>query len=533
MDCKRKNIVRRWGILAVALLGIFILSWATAKGAEVKNQATPEITPELPIPKSQFFCGNCHILVYPDIIQKQYELWKKSKHNKVGCRDCHFGPGNSKPMGKVSTAGHLPKKAPERFTFLEVGGSIVQTCAKIDNATCMTADCHGKPGDDFKTKKIKYTEKVTYVHQPHFEDKNQIKGQKLNCTNCHQAETNLKKFEVSKGTCHLCHFMGTKLNEGRSRCEICHKLPEGPIKASTQETVALEGSDRPTSETKPPEPKHITHAMLKEAGVSCISCHFDLVRSSTGASYEAFFEKDVLKTAVVYGVGRIKKENCRTCHDKEKDLKEAMTMELMHQRHVTTKNARCLDCHQRVTHTKAELADRMPEDDDPVLLTGCMTCHPTPHYYQRVLTSGFKNPAYDPAPNHMYSARVNCLGCHNKKTTLSKGQTVLKASEKTCVSCHDKKYEKILKDWKAELNDKIKSVSKTEKQILNTLNAAKTKLSEDQLHNIMEKLARAQENFKIVQFGKGAHNKSYALLLLDESIERFKELQRELANIQK
>jgi len=273
--------------------------------------------------------------------------------------------------------------------------------------------------------------------------------------------------------------------------------------------------------------------MLKEADVSCASCHFDLVRSTTGATYEAFFEKGVLKTAVVYGVGQIKKENCRACHDKEKDLKEAMAMELMHQRHVTTKNARCLDCHQPVTHTKAELAERMPEDEDPVLLTGCMTCHPTPHYYQRVLTSGFKNPAYDPAPNSMYSARVNCLGCHNEKTTLPKGQTVLKASEKTCISCHDKKYEKTLKDWKAELNDKIKSVSESEKQILNTLNAAKTKLSEDQLHNMMEKLARAQENFKIVQFGKGAHNKNYALLLLDESIERFKKLQRELANIQK
>ncbi len=65
------------------------------------------------------------------------------------------------------------------------------------------------------------------------------------------------------------------------------------------------------------------------------------------------------------------------------------------------------------------------------------------------------------------------------------------------------------------------------------LDKAKDKLSENQLKGVMEKLAWAQENFKIVRFGKGAHNKNYALLLLDESIEKFKEFQKELDKIQK
>jgi hypothetical protein len=542
-------------------------------------------------------------LTYPAIIHKQYELWKKSKHNEVGCVNCHYGPEKTKPDRKASNTSHVPKQPPEHFSYVKIGGSIVQTRASIDNNTCTTANCHGKPGDDFKTKKIKYTEKVTFVHQPHFEDKNQIQGQKIGCTTCHQHETNLKKLEVSKNTCYLCHFMAAKLNEGKGRCEICHKLPEEPIPvkaptAPTQETEdswdsepsereATESdpwasdekpseseaaednpwdsdekssesktaeddpwaseekssesektkedpwdSDQKASETQPTESKPITHAMLKEAGVSCASCHFDLVRSGTGATYAAFFEKGVLKTAVVYGVGQIKKENCLACHDKEQDLKQAMTMELMHQRHVTIKTARCLDCHQPVMHAKAELKERMPQDDDPVLLTGCLTCHPLPHYYQRILTSGSKNPSQDPVPDPMYNARVNCLGCHNEQTTLPTGHTVLKASEKTCISCHDKEYEKTFKDWKAELNEKIKSISELETQIKDGLSKVESKLSQDQFNQMKADLTSAQENFRLVQLGNGIHNRKYALMLLDESLERFKELNEGLASIQ-
>ena len=537
MDDKRKNVSMRWGAWAVILLGIFMIAHATVSEAVDENQVRPQMAPALSIPQPQFFCGACHIMTYPAIIKKQYELWEKDKHNKVACVTCHYGPDKSKPTGDT-TAGHLPSQPPQYFTHLKIGGAVVQTRAKIEDATCMTVNCHGKPDDQFKTKKIQFTEKVTFVHQPHFEAKNQIKGQKIGCTNCHQHETDLKKFEVSKDSCYLCHFMGTKLNEDRSRCELCHKLPEAPIKtkAPTQQTKDDWDSDKETSKTEPTqaEPaqtKPITHAMLKQAGVACASCHFDLVQSGTGATYSAFFENGILKTAVVYGVGQIKKENCLACHDKEKDLKQAMAMELMHERHTTDKTARCLDCHQPVVHIKAKTEERFPQDDDPVLLTGCRSCHPVPHYYQRVLTSGFKNPAYGRVPDSMYGTMVNCLGCHNEQITLPRGQTVLKASEKTCVSCHDKTYEKNLKEWKAELNDKIKSISQMEKEILKTLNNVKTRLSEDKLKEAMGQLKEAQEDLKIVQFGNGVHNKKFALILLDKSTERFKELKQKLANI--
>jgi nitrate/TMAO reductase-like tetraheme cytochrome c subunit len=520
------------------LVVVFLLTlvvWTIAYEAEVQNQLEPAVLPVFPTPQPQFFCGSCHILTHPEIIQKGYDLWKKSKHKDVGCVQCHYPPNKSEGLGQavaaslVQAASHVPKGPPKRFSYIQMGGQIVQTRAHIVDASCMTADCHSKPGDTFKTKKIKFTEKVSFIHQPHFEEKNQIEGQKLNCTNCHQHETEQKKFEVSKSSCYLCHFMGSKLNEGRGRCELCHQLPEEPIRASGQEDS--EDSEEKTSKQKP-----ITHAMLKKANVSCASCHFELVQARSGATYEAFFDEEgVLKTALVYGAGRIKEENCLACHDRSEDVKKALKMKLMHERHVTVKNARCFDCHRTITHTKANLKDRAPQDDDPVVLNGCTTCHPESHFYQRALTSGMRNPADEPAPDPMYQARANCLACHVERTTLPSGQKVLKASDKTCIICHDKEYSKTFKDWKVELTGKIKTAHKVEQETLKALSKAKKKLvatQSDELEEILDEaeeiLDEAQQNLKMVQFGNGVHNKKYSIMLIEEAITGFNDLKEQL-----
>ena len=205
-------------------------------------------------------------------------------------------------------------------------------------------------------------------------------------------------------------------------------------------------------------------------------------------------------------------------------------MKLMHEQHVTSKNARCFDCHRTITHAKAALADRSPQDNDPVVLSGCTTCHPEPHFYQRALTSGMRNPADEPAPDPMYQTRVNCLACHVEMTTLKNGQQVLKASDKTCVSCHDKEYRKTLKDWKTELAGKIKTTRKVEEKILKAL--AKIKLTEDQSDEVIEMLDEARQNLNIVRFGNGIHNKEYAVSLMDEAIDSFNEVKEVLEGIE-
>jgi hypothetical protein len=497
-------------IAAVAIL----VCAGTVLGAE-KNVPLKMELPPPEVPQPQFFCGYCHVLTYPGVIQKGYELWQKDKHSNVGCVECHYPPGASASLNSSATsagvtgASHIPAKPPGHFSYLPLGGDIIRTKPQIADASCMTAACHGKPDDKFKTKKIKFTEKVAFVHEPHFDKKKQIEGQQVNCVSCHQHVTDQKKFEVNQTTCHLCHFKNVKFNQDRGRCELCHELPKKPIQTS---------GDKP-----------ITHEILKGAGVSCTSCHLDVIQGSGGAKYEAFFENGELKTAMVLGTGGISKERCQSCHDKQKELKEEKNKKLMHQEHVTVKNARCLDCHQPIVHTKADL--EKPADKDHAMLNlkqsiqyGCAACHPEPHRYQRLLAEGAKRKDVFASPDPMYKARTNCMGCHVEKKLTKTGLKTMMASAGTCVQCHTKDHKKMLDDWKTELVKEVQEAKEIEQEALEALEDARSRLSEDKLAEAQQMLTEGRENINIVQFGNGVHNKKYSLLLIDAAINKYDEL---------
>jgi hypothetical protein len=299
---------------------------------------------------------------------------------------------------------------------------------------------------------------------------------------------------VSKATCNLCHFKNIKFNDGRGKCELCHQLPEKPIQTSGE--------------------KPITHEMLKKAKVTCSSCHFDLIQASGGAAYEAFIEKGELKTALVLGAGRTKKENCLACHDRAKELKEAENKKLMHEKHVTIKTARCLDCHQPIKHIKAK-ADVKEPLQDQVMLDACTACHLEPHRYQRLLAVGLKREGVTSAPDPMHKARTNCLGCHLEEKLTEKGQRILRASGKSCVRCHTKDHDKMLKDWKTELAKEVKYTKEMEQEAVVAFAKHKSKLSKEKLAEYREMIKQGREDFNIVQFGNGVHNKKYSMMLLD------------------
>jgi len=497
---------------------VILVLFGSVLWADQKAQPGTELSQPDP-PQPQFFCGYCHILTYPGVVQKGYDLWKKGKHNKVGCVECHYPPKGTEGLEKTSDSGtatistHIPNKPPERFSYIQLGGETVRTRPRISDASCMTANCHGKPDDDFKTKKIKFTEKVLFVHNPHLEKKHQIEGQKINCTSCHQHETDKKKFEVAKATCHLCHFKHVKFNEDRGKCELCHELPKKPIQTSGE--------------------KPITHQMLQKAKVPCASCHIELIQAAGGGQYEAFFKGGELKTALILNAGQIKKENCLACHDQTKFTERDINEKLMHQKHVTVKNARCLDCHQPILHTKADLdqpiiqayADsHLNEPVNQPKLPGCAVCHPQAHRYQRLLASGPKRPGVSKTPDFMYKARTNCLGCHVEKKFNAKGQMILTASAKTCVSCHTKDHKKMLKDWNRELAEEIKYSKEIEQEAMAALKKAKLKLSKSKLAEAEQMLKQGQENLNIVKFGNGVHNKKYSIMLIDAALNRFEDM---------
>ena len=508
-----EQMARRILLLIAATL---LVLPSPAPAAEQKPQLQLDL-PQPKVPQPQFFCGYCHILTYPSIVQRGYDLWKKGKHKEVGCVECHYPPQKAKSTkpqpGKIDKAEpkHIPAKAPERFAYIPLGGHSVQTRPRIDDASCMTANCHGKPDDKFKTKKIKFTEKVSFTHKPHLEKKNQIEGQQINCTNCHQHESDKKKFEVSEGSCHLCHFTNVKFNQGRGKCETCHVLPEKPIQTS---------GDKP-----------ITHQMLKDAEVGCSSCHMEVIQATGGATYQAYIEKGTLKTALVLGAGRTKKESCLACHDKAKDLKEATNKKLMHQKHVTVKNARCLECHEPIKHSLDDLKQsRAKGATDKKLASGkdyvrdsCLACHPEPHRKQLFLTAGQKLEGVIAAPSPHETARASCLACHREQGISEKGQQVLKASEKTCIDCH-KGRTTLLKDWKDELEKEIKYTREVEQEAAQALAKAKPKLSKAKLAEATKMLAEGRDHLNMVRFGNGVHNKKYSIMLLDAALTSFEDM---------
>ncbi len=491
-------------IIFSCLMIITLLSLSFSGAQQVTQPLTEFAAPDIPQP--QGFCGYCHILTYPAIFEKSHKTWKGGKHASVGCVECHYPPKVAAKVkdaaqleGSVHKRDHIPVGPPGHISYLKLGGETIKTMPTIINDSCMTAACHGKPDDPFKIKKIKFTEKVTFIHEPHFIEKNQIEGMQANCTTCHQHETEAKHFEVTQATCHLCHFANTKFNQGRARCELCHELPVKPIKTA-------EGSDT----------KDITHQMLKESGVTCSSCHFDLIQGSGETKVEPFFEGGVLKTTLVLGAGRFKKESCLNCHDQVKYLKDANAKKLMHETHVTSKNARCFDCHQPIRHAKGDLTKPTP--------ASCSACHNLPHRYQRLLAAGEEREGIPAIPDPMFKARTNCLGCHVEKGLNQKGQTVMKASSKTCVRCHTKDYEQMFGLWKREVSGELEKALSLEKEAVGALAKHKPQIDQEKLDTASAMLRTGRENLNIVRFGNGIHNAKYSIELLDAAINNFKEM---------
>jgi hypothetical protein len=105
----------------LAILFIILVSFALAAfflpGNVLAQSGDTQLKLDLPppeVPQPQLFCGYCHVLTYPGVVQKGYELWKKGKHNKVGCVECHYPPGASASM--------TPNATTERAFFLPAAG---------------------------------------------------------------------------------------------------------------------------------------------------------------------------------------------------------------------------------------------------------------------------------------------------------------------------------------------------------------------------------------------------------------------------
>jgi hypothetical protein len=340
-------------------------------------------------------------------------------------------------------------------------------------------ECHGTRQDRLTTKKIRFMEKVNFVHNTHYGRKNWKIDVEVFCTTCHQRQT--PHFDVSKESCFLCHFKNNEFNEKLARCSLCHETPTG----SLQEQEKGEH----------PEEGRITHKSLFEAKVPCKSCHLEVVKGS----------------------GNVNKDRCLYCHKPDKSIMgEANNKKLMHKEHVSTLKARCFDCHDPIEHKRADFIG--------ITRKNCQACHPKHHIYQEMLLAGDVTTKVPKTPNLMFAAKTNCMGCHIETKHDRKGGEAVKGTGKACVACHTERHQSMLKEWKDKISNELEAVEEVRQKAEDALKNAQHKVPEEKLQQAKAMFEKSQEIVNIVRFGNGIHNKKYSVTLIDYAFSNFENI---------
>lgn len=453
------------------------------------------------------FCGGlCHAM------DEQYTAWKDSKHfaveddesNQATCVDCHFLPG-----GKMTVKGVL-NGLRHAVAYLYDPDAPLPIRPIVRDGSCLRSGCHVK--EKFQDKEIvlsgqkkdkEDSQKIIFKHKAHFEtgEKEPLKGQKLACETCHVKVSAKKHFEVPRDICFVCHLQPMKpeakpnagfiranfprvnFNDDTSKCVSCHKLPTKSLQRQKQE--GGDGKDKP-----------ITHQTLEEAKVPCESCHLHMVK----------------------GASEIKIDECLDCHSATDDLYEkGKDSKLMHDKHVATFRADCLDCHRPFKHNaEGDYLDVVSEN--------CGLCHQDQHRYQKLLLEGGVVDENIPTvPGLMAAVKTNCVGCHIK-TNHNNGEPVKSGDGAACAGCHTPEHPKMLKDWNDQIQREVRSVRELEQDVVQALKTAEeNNMAEDKLNEARAMIKRGKEIFNIITIGNGVHNKKYSMVLIDEVYANFED----------
>ncbi len=455
--------------------------------------------------RSSFCGGSCHTMT------EQYVAWQNDTHHasknqegiQANCVDCHFLPGEKYGLkAKYEGLRHLAAYLYDRDAPLPIR-------PVIKDGACLRSGCH----DDgkFEETELQFSENIRFTHKGHLGDK-ALDGHKLTCDTCHFKVTKKKHFEVPNDICFLCHLKlqnptlakakvnsgnvqkisfsdrpQIDFNKGLSRCGMCHTIPDKPLQSQAIEKDGL---------LKQP----ITHQTIKDAGVACEACHFEVVKGHGEIE-----------------TGNVASNGCLSCHNRSRELlAKASDKTLMHDKHVSTYKADCFDCHTVIEHrNRTDHLDFVRED--------CSLCHEDQHKYQKLLLAG--TPVTEDltaTPHLMFNVNTNCMACHLKKTS-SMGHAVRTAAGDTCAACHTPEHKKMLDDWRETVVREVKDVEEVEKEAVDGLAAATDKLDSQTVKDAEKMISEGRKYLDIVRFGNGVHNKKYSIMILDEAFAKFEE----------
>lgn len=391
------------------------------------------------------FCGSCHIM------QPYYQSWKTSTHNEVPCVDCHIPPG-------VTAEFRKKYEALSMVTRYFTGTYSTNPWTEIDDASCLR--CHEKR---LLLGKEVYRG-ILFDHAPHLTQMRREK--KLRCTSCHSQIVQGSHIAVTSSTCVLCHFKDQPLNQGTSRCVLCHPVPGRVIER---------GNFR------------FDHGEVIRFAMSCEGCH----------------------AGSIHGDGSVPRERCVTCHNEPGRLSHLGEVELLHRKHVTEHKVDCLDCHLEIQHgLQRERETVAPE---------CRACHEQGHSLQQQLYAGIGGRGVEPLPSTMYQAGIRCQGCHLDLPGRDGGMAT-KADEIACMACHGPEYRKMYFRAKAAVEAReraLEGLIRQSEPLFRQSASPAFPAFQDALHNL-----------RLVEKGRGIHNPAYSYRLLEQSWRSLNEARR-------
>lgn len=549
-----RSRLRRFFRIAGATLLTMLVVGAVGLGAAEYYTGRPQ------------FCGSCHVM------DPYYESWSHDLHGaKLGakCIDCHYAPGERLTIkAKFKGLSQVASYFSGRY-------GAGRPRAHVSDDSCLTSPCHGDErfmskklmvgslrteirliGD--RETEIEREPTVSFYHEKHLniEDKlsdvqrqreaittrlkSNIRGadfdrvqsltrsvapatqraaaldiavRELNlpeevradarallelehrhtrlkqlagvsCATCHNYDpSGANHIAVHVQNCFTCHFTNEGFNQGAGECLKCHEAPA--------RTVFVHGGEG----AAPGKAVLMDHRDLVNKNVDCASCHLDVIRGAASVSIR----------------------ECRHCHDQDHFLSEfetrtTQTVEMYHEQHVAHQRARCDDCHQSVSHALLDPMRLTATGFLEPVLNDCQHCHPAHHAEQVQMLSGVGGAGMTAkTPNAMLGSRLNCRACHVQSGEDAKGESVVAATEESCVACHSADYARLFEQQRDEIDAALREARGMLARLEERAAADPTALSSAD----RAALEVARKNIRFVEIAGGMHNKHFAIQLLD------------------
>jgi len=204
---------------------------------------------------------------------------------------------------------------------------------------------------------------------------------------------------------------------------------------------------------------------------------------------------------------------CLQCHADPNQLKKITDVAAMHLNHVTKHKVECFDCHSDIEHHRFTSPSRISFD--------CRQCHNDMHIGPQELYAGKGGRGVPDMPAPMFTAQVDCIGCHMDQTTYGAQHvlngTTMKPTTKGCVDCHGETGKEAYTAWVRDLAADIAlTVGPVEQAKAHLAGMSPTAANYAQVKKLVDD---ASYNYDFVDYGKGIHNIWYSHALLAKARE--------------